>query len=126
MKGMARLRQPVTERIIGCAFQVANTLGHEFIEMIYENALACEMRKSRFDAVHSGGAVFYDSVAVGEYTTDLIVEEWVIVELKVICGLSDIHIPQYRTHPRATGKPLCLQVNFSRPRVETYRITAQA
>jgi hypothetical protein len=46
-----RLLLPVTERIIGCGFQVANALGHGFVEKVYENALAHEMRKCGFGAV---------------------------------------------------------------------------
>jgi GxxExxY protein len=82
-EGDARLLQPVTGRIIGCAFKVANALGHGFIEKVYENALAHEMRKPGLDIVQQRGiVVFYDDVIVGEYTADLIVEDQVIVELK--------------------------------------------
>jgi GxxExxY protein len=79
--GDARLLLPVTERIIGCAFRVANALGHGFIEKVYENALAHEMRKSGLGVVQQRGiVVFYD---------DVIVEHQVIVELKVAGALSD-------------------------------------
>ena len=82
-EGDAWLLEPVTERIIGCAFRVANALGHGFIEKVYENALAHEMRKPGLDIVQQRGiVVFYDDVIVGEYTADLIVEDQVIVELK--------------------------------------------
>ena len=84
-EGDARLLQPVTGRIIGCDFKVANRLGHGFIEKVYENALAHEMRKSGLGVVQQRGiVVFYDDVIVGEYTADLIVEDQVIVELKVV------------------------------------------
>ena len=82
-EGDARLLRPVSGRIIGCAFRVANALGHGFIEKVYENALAHEMRKPGLDIVQQRGiVVFYDDVIVGEYTADLIVEDQVIVELK--------------------------------------------
>jgi hypothetical protein len=55
--------------------------------------------------------VFYDDVIVGEYTADLLVEDQVIVELKVVGALSDVHVPQCRNYLRATGKPLCLLIN---------------
>jgi GxxExxY protein len=126
-EGDARLLEPVTERIIGCAFRVANALGHGFIEKVYENALAHEMRKSGLGVVQQRGiVVFYDDVIVGEYTADLIAEDKVIVELKVVGALSDVHVPQCRNDLRATGKPLCLLINFGRPKVEIRRITAQA
>ena len=126
-EGDVRLWAPVTERIIGCAFRVANALGHGFIEKVYENALAHEMRKSGLGVVQQRGiVVFYDDVIVGEYTADLLVEDQVIVELKAVGALSDVHVPQCRNYLRATGKPLCLLINFGQPKVEIRRITAQA
>jgi GxxExxY protein len=123
-EGDARLLAPVTERIIGCAFRVANSLGHGFVEKVYENALAHEMRKCGLGVVQQRGiVVLYDDVIVGEFTADLLIEDQVIVELKVVGALSDVHVPQCRNYLRATGKPLCLLINFGRPKVEIRRIT---
>src|SRR5450432_992841 len=72
----------------------------------------------------SAGSASSSSVIVGEYTADLLVEDQVIVELKVVAALSDVHVPQCRNYLRATGKPLCLLINFGRPRVEIRRVTA--
>jgi len=117
----------VTERIIGCAFAVANTLGRGFVEKVYENALGHELRKSGLGVVQQRGiVVIYDDVIVGEYTADLMVGDQVIVELKVVEALGDVHVPQCRNYLRATGKPLCLLINFGRSKVEIRRITAQA
>jgi GxxExxY protein len=125
--GDARLLEPVTGRIIGCAFRVANALGHGFVEKVYENALAHEMRKCGLGVVQQRGiVVFYDEVIVGEYTADVLVEDRVIVELKVVAALSDVHVPQCRNYLRATGKSLCLLINFGRYKVEIRRVTAQA
>jgi GxxExxY protein len=118
--------EPVTERIIGCAFRVAKGLGYGFAERVYENALAHEMRKSGLGVVQQRGiVVFYDDVIVGEYIADLMVEDQVIVELKVVGALSDVHVPQCRNYLRGTGKPLCLLINFGGSKVEIRRITAQ-
>jgi GxxExxY protein len=125
-EGDGLLLGAVTERIIGCAFRVANALGHGFVEKIYENALAHEMRKCGIGVVQQRGiVVFYDGVIVGEFNADLLVEEQVIVELKVVTALSDAHIPQCQNYLRATGKPLCLLINFGRPKIEIRRITAR-
>jgi GxxExxY protein len=133
MKGMrkdegdGRLLGPVTERIIGCAFRVANALGHGFVEKIYENALALEMRKCGLGFVQQRGiVVFYDDVIVGEFTADFLVEDQVIVELQVVAALSDAHIPQCQNYLRATGKPLCLLINFGRPKIGIRRVISQA
>jgi GxxExxY protein len=126
-KGNTRLLEPVTERIIGCAFRVANALGHGFVEKVYENALAHEIRKCGPGAVQQRGiVVFYDDVIVGEFTADLLVADQAIVELKMVGALSDVHVPQCRNYLRATGKPLCLSINFGQPKVEIRRITAEA
>jgi GxxExxY protein len=124
--GNARLLEPMTERIIGCAFRVANALGHGFVEKVDENALAHEMRKCGLGVVQQRGlVVFYDDVIGGEYTADLLVEDQVIVELKVVGALSDGHVPQRRNDLRATGKPLCLLIKVDRPKIEIRRVTAQ-
>jgi len=61
--------------VIGCALTVANTLGSGFLEKVYENALAYELRKSGLGVVQQGDVVVkYDGVTVGEYATDLLVE----------------------------------------------------
>jgi GxxExxY protein len=65
-------------------------------------------------------------LVVGEFTADLFVEDQVIVEFKVVNALSDVHLPQCRNYLRATGKPLCLLINFGRPKVAIRRVTAQA
>jgi GxxExxY protein len=52
-------------------------------------------------------------------------EDQVIVELKVVGALSDVHLPQCRNHLRTTGTPLCLLINLVRPKVEIRRVTAE-
>jgi GxxExxY protein len=64
-----------------------------------------------------GIVVVYDDVIVGEFAADLLVEDQVIVALKVASALSDMHVPQCRNHPL---------INFGRPKVENHRIIAQA
>jgi GxxExxY protein len=113
----------LTARIIGCAFTVMNTLGVGFLERVYENALAHEMRKHGLSVEQNRrSVVLYDGVAVGEYVTDLLVEDRVIVELKVAAALHEQHVAQCVNYVRATGKPVCLLFNFGRPRLEVRRI----
>ena len=106
-EGDARLLLPLTERIIGCAFRVANALGHGFTEKIYESALAPRYEspgRCGSPVQQWGSVVFYDDVIVSEFTADLLIENFVIVALKVVGAPSDVHIPQYRNYLRATGK----------------------
>jgi GxxExxY protein len=62
----------------------------------------------------------------GHWVRFQVAEDQVIVELKVVAGLSDVHVPQCRNYLRATGKSLCLLINFGRPKIEIRSVTAQA
>ena len=85
----------ISERIIGGAITVANALGTGFVEKVYENALAHELRKAGFAVEQQYGVVVrYDGVVVGEYTADLLVDHSVILELKAVRVLDDIHRAQ--------------------------------
>ena len=112
----------VSERIIGCAFTVANTLGIGFFEKVYENALAHELRKSGITVSQQHGiAVVYDGVVVGNYAADLLVEGMVLVELKAVSALDSSHKAQCLNYLKATGLPLCLLLNFGRPLLDVGR-----
>ena len=116
----------LTERIIGCAFTVANALGVGFLEKIYENALAIEMRKRGLTVVQQRGIVVrYDDVVISEFTADFVVNNHVMVELKVVKAFGDQHIAQCMNYLRATGMRLCLLINFGRPRIEIRRVAAK-
>jgi GxxExxY protein len=113
----------LSERIIGCAITVANTLGSGFVEKVYENALAHELRKTGLPVEQQCGvAVRYDGVIVGEYTIDLLVDHSVVVELKAVRMLDDIHRAQCLNYLKATGLQLCLLINFGNPRLEIKRL----
>jgi GxxExxY protein len=103
----------ITQTIIGSAFRVSNTLGPGFLEKVYENALAHELRKARLDVDQQFRTkVFYDNVEVGEYVTDLLVCRSVVVELKAIRALDDAHSAQCISFLAATRQPICLLLNF--------------
>jgi GxxExxY protein len=113
----------ISERIIQGAFQVSNALGSGFLEKVYENALAHRLRKDgmRVDQ-QKAIKVHYDGVVVGEYFADLVVEEAVIVELKTVKHIEDIHLAQTLYYLKGTGFRLGLILNFGKPRVEIKRV----
>ena len=75
-------------RVIGCAFTVLNTLGAGFLEKVYENALAYEVRAAGLSAVQQYGAkVHYKDILVGEYFVDLLIDDVLLVELKTVKAL---------------------------------------
>jgi len=107
------IHQDKTEAIIGAFYAVYNTLGHGFLEKVYENALAYELKKR---GVHVEQQlpikVFYDSLVVGEYFADIVVDDAVIIELKAAEQISDKHIIQLLNYLRATKFEVGLVLNF--------------
>src|SRR5437016_2760456 len=112
----------LTERIIGCAFKVSNALGCGFLEKVYENALMHELRKSGLRAVAQQQIkIYYDGVLVGDYFADIVVEDVIILELKATAEHHDLFTAQALNYLKATGKELCLLINFGKPRVDVKR-----
>jgi GxxExxY protein len=113
----------ITEKIIRYVYVVANTLGNGFLEKVYENALAHELRKSGFFIEGQKGIrVRYDGVVVGDYKADLLVQKEVLAELKAVKTLDNIHIAQYLNYLKATGFKVCLLLNFGTPKVQIRRL----
>jgi GxxExxY protein len=109
----------ITERIIGCAFTVANTLGIGFLETFMRT------RSRGLTIIQQRGVVVrYNNFIVGEYIADLLVESQIIIELKVVKAINDQHAAQCMNYLRATGIHLCLLINFERPRIELRGVTA--
>ena len=114
---------PITEKIIGCAYTVSNTLGVGFLEKVYENALVYQLRKAGLVVAQQQSIrVMYDNVEVGFYEADIVVEGLVLVELKAVSGLNEIHQAQCMNYLRATGLRVCLLVNFATPKIQIKRI----
>jgi GxxExxY protein len=110
-------------RVIGCGLNVLNTLGAGFLEKVYENALAIEMRAAGLAVVQQHGfKVLYNDMVVGEYFPDLLVEDVLLVELKIVKALDDIRRMQCTNYLKATGLRLCLLLNFGNPRLEIKRV----
>ena len=113
----------ITEKVIGCLYQVSNSLGCGFLEKVYENASGIAIAKAGLRVQPQFPIqVRYEGVVVGDYFADLLVEELVLVELKAVKLLDEVHTAQCLNYLRATGLPVCLLVNFYRPKVEIKRI----
>ena len=112
-----------TERIIGCAMEVLNVVGHGLLEKPYENALAVEFglrgipytQQPRFD-------VMYKGVRIGEYLPDLIVFDRVVVDTKVIDSITDVQVGQVLNYLKTTGLRVGLVLNFKRPKLDWRRV----
>jgi len=109
--------------VIGAALTVSNTLGVGFLEKVYENALAHELRKAGL-AVEQQKViqVEYDGVIVGDYVADILVEGDLLVELKAVKALDEIHMAQCMNYLKATGRRLCMLLNFGNPKLQIKRV----
>ena len=113
----------ITEAAIGAAYKVANTLGNGFLEKVYENALAIEIRKTGLSIAQQHPInVKYGDAIVGEFVADLLVQNEVLVELKAVRALDEIHLAQCLNYLKATGLKVCLLINFGNPKVEIKRV----
>ena len=107
--------ESLTEQIIGAAIEVHRRLGPGFIESIYENALVIELRKRNLKVEQQKEVkVEYEGIEVGKHRLDLFVESTIIVELKAIKNLEDIHFAIVRSYLKAFGKKHGLLLNFAR------------
>jgi GxxExxY protein len=112
---MDLLHKEISEKIIKSYFKVYNTLGYGFLEKVYENAMAIELRKMGFEVkCQYPITVFYENEIVGEYYADLIVNDIVVVELKASNLLSEEHEFQLINYLKATEIELGLLMNFGK------------
>ena len=117
----------ITEKVIGCIYRVSNTLGGGFVEKVYQNAAALEIGKTGLLVQQQFPiAVKYNDVVVGDFFADLLIENTVLVELKAVKLLEEIHVAQCLNYLRATNLPVCLLINFYRPKVEIRRLIPNA
>lgn len=119
----------LTEQVIGCAFTVSNSLGAGFLEKVYENALAIELRQAGFDVVQQHPIqVMYSGQVVGDYIADLFVDSRLIIEVKAVKavkGIDQVHVAQCINYLRATQHHVGLLLNFGKPRLEVKRLVHQ-
>ncbi len=118
--------EELTSTIIAAAIEVHRRLGPRFIESIYENALLVELRRQRLKAEQRVEVtVEYDGVEVGRHRLDLLVERTIVVELKAIKNLEDVHFAIVKAYLRAVGQEHGLLLNFAKPTLEVKRVICQ-
>jgi len=107
------VEDPLTEKIIRCAFTVYNTLGAGFLESVYKKAMAIELHKAKLPfIVEAPIEVYYEGTMVGFFFADVIVNGQVILELKAIEGINKVHEIQLVNYLKATNTPIGLLINF--------------
>jgi GxxExxY protein len=113
----------LTERIIAAAIRVHKELGPGFLEIMYEEALAIELAYSNISFERQKLLpVFYREHLIGEHRLDLVVEGKVILELKAISALEDIHFAIVRSYLKAANLNDALLLNFAATRLTIKRV----
>ena len=113
-------------RIVGCAMEVLNSLGHGFHEKVYENALVVELglqnipcqQQPRFE-------IIYKSISCGNYVPDLICFDAVVVDAKTIEEITSHEIGKMLNYLKVTNKEVGLIINFKHARLEMKRVVLQ-
>jgi GxxExxY protein len=115
--------KPLTDLIIAAAIRVHKELGPGFLELMYEEALAIELNASGISFERQKLLpIFYREFLIGEHRLDLLVEKTVVVDLKAISALEDIHFAIVRSYLKATNLSDALLLNFAAPRLTVKRV----
>jgi len=115
--------EELSKKIIGAAIEVHRELGPGFLESIYEEALKVEFMEQElhYDA-QKEIQIKYLGIEVGLHRLDLLVENQIIIELKAVKELTDVHFSQLRSYLKATGLKVGLLFNFAKPTLEIKRV----
>jgi GxxExxY protein len=124
---MALEFEELTGKIIGAAIEVHRQLGPGFIESFYENALVYELRKRGLKVEQQLEVpVIYDgNVEVGKHRLDLLVEGEIVIDLKAISELLDVHFAIVKSQLRAVKRKHGLLLNFAKVKLEAKRVIAE-
>ena len=115
--------EELTHKIIGCAMKVHSTLGNGFQELIYQRALAIEMNKQRLEFQREMEMpIFYEGIDIGTRRVDFFVEGNIMVELKALIKLEDVHLAQAMNYCQAYHLPVGLLINFGAKSLEFKRV----
>lgn len=115
--------EELTHKIIGCAMKVHGTLGNGFQEVIYQRALAIEMEKQGLSFRREMEmSIFYEGIDIGTRRVDFFVEDFVMVELKALIKLEDVHLAQAMNYCQAYSLPIGLLINFGSKSLEFKRV----
>ncbi|MBN1988033.1 MAG: GxxExxY protein [Bacteroidales bacterium] len=117
------INDELTYKIIGCAMKVHNTLGNGFQEVIYQRALAIELKNEGINfARELEQPIFYNNIQIGTRRVDFLVEGKVMVELKALVKMEDVHLAQGLNYLVAYNLDKGLLINFGAQSLEVKRL----
>ena len=110
-------------KITGLAMEVHTKLGYGFLEKVYENAMMVLLRREGIHAKQQAPiTVYFDGEVVGDYYADILVEDKIILELKAIEKITDVHRAQTLNYLKATGLHLAILLNFGKEKLKYERL----
>lgn len=106
-------KDELTYKIIGCAMKVHKTLGPGFQEVIYQRCLAIELAKVSLEYVREQEhTIYYEGIDVGTRRADFVIENKIVVEIKALVNMEDVHLAQAKNYVVAYDFPNGLLINF--------------
>jgi len=115
--------EELTHTIIACSMKVHGVLGNGFQEVIYQRALAIELQRSglRFER-EMVLEIYYEGIRLGTRRVDFFVEELIMLELKALVRMEDVHLAQAMNYCQAYNLPIGLLINFGAKSLEFKRV----
>lgn len=106
-------KDELTYKIIGCAMKVHNSLGPGFQEVIYQRCLAIELGRAGLEFMREQEhTIYYEGIEVGTRRADFVIENKIVVEIKAVVNLEDVHLAQAKNYVVAYDFPNGLLINF--------------
>ena len=122
MKSNKILHKELSYKIIGLAMEVYNKLGYGFLEKVYENALMILFQREGIQAEQQVPIkVYFEGKIIGDYVADILVENKIILEIKSVENIIDLHRAQVLNYLTATGFHLAIILNFGKEKLEFER-----
>jgi len=113
----------ITEKIIGCAMKVHRELGSGFQEYIYQRALEIELKKALIKFLREYEMpIYYQGEKIGMRIVDFFIDEKIMVELKAVTDLEDVHLAQALNYLEASGHEVGLLINFGAKSLQFKRL----
>ena len=117
------IHKDLSYKVIELALEVHNELGCGFLEKVYENALMVLLEREAIPARQQAPAdVYFQGKVIGQYFADILVDNKLILELKTVDTIANVHKAKVLNYLRATGIKLGLILNFAKPRLEYKRL----
>jgi len=114
----------ITEKIIGCAISVHKFLGNGFQEVVYQRALGIEMEKEKLNfSREQEMPILYKGEDIGTRRVDFFVEDQILVEIKALIKMENVHLAQAINYLEAFDKEIGLLINFGARSLEFKRLT---